>query len=84
MLYISIDSDKYATQWHDMIKFYDLEGYHIRANPQLGQDLRKIFGKGGSMSIPWYILVDEDGDIIKKHASRPSQLKELEVELSLK
>lgn len=31
--------------------------------------------------IPWYLLIDENGNIIIKHASRPSQLKKLEKEL---
>ncbi len=83
ILYISIDRDRYDTQWKDMIKFYDLEGYHIRANEELGNDLRKIFDRDGSLSIPWYILIDENGNIIKEHASRPSNLKELEKEINI-
>jgi thiol-disulfide isomerase/thioredoxin len=84
LLYISIDLDKYDTQWQDMIKFYNLEGYHIRANQELGNDLRRIFDRNGSISIPWYILIDGNGNIIKEHASRPSQLKKLEKEITEK
>ena len=82
MLYISIDRDQDSTQWKNMIKFYKLEGFHVRANEELDAELRKIYDKGGSISIPWYILTDNDGNIVKKHASRPSQLNELEKEIN--
>lgn len=82
MLYISIDSDQDSTQWKNMIKFYNLEGFHVRANKELNTELRKIFDKGGSISIPWYIFMDRDGKILKKHASRPSQINELEKEIN--
>lgn len=83
-LYISIDKEKDQKQWKDMIKFYELEGFHIRANKELDADLKKLFGQDGKMAIPWYILIDEKGNIIKKHASRPSQLKNLENEINIK
>ncbi|MDR3269216.1 MAG: TlpA family protein disulfide reductase [Tannerella sp.] len=73
MLYISIDKDR-DQQWKDMIKFYNLTGNHICANKLLDTDLRKIFDQNGMLSIPWYILVDENGTIIDKHAKSPSQL----------
>lgn len=84
ILYISIDRDENDTKWKDMIKFYNLEGYHIRTNKALDSNLRKVFGQNGSISIPWYILIDENGKIIKTHASRPSQIKELAKELNIK
>lgn len=84
IIYISIDRDEKDAQWKDMIKFYNLEGYHIRTNKALDANLREIFGQNGSISIPWYILIDENGKIIKTHASRPSQIKELEKELNMK
>lgn len=34
-LYVSIDREKDNQQWLDMIKFYDLEGLHLRANEGL-------------------------------------------------
>lgn len=81
ILYISIDRDENESQWKDMIKFYGLEGYHVRANQELNEDLRKIFNRNGSISIPWYLIIDANGNVIEKHASRPSQLNELENEL---
>ncbi len=84
LLYISIDRDENATQWEDMIKFYELEGYHVRANKTLTDNLIKLFDKNGSLYIPWYILVDENGKIIKLRASRPSQIEQLENDLKIK
>jgi len=82
MLYISIDKEEKEKQWKDMIKFYNLSGNHIRANDRLITDLRKIFDQNGSISIPWYIQLDENGDILIKHARQPSDLKGLEKELN--
>lgn len=84
MLYISLDRDQDSTQWKNMIKFYNLEGFHVRANKKLDTELRKIFDRNGSISIPWYILMDSNGKILKKHASRPSQINELEKEINEK
>ena len=81
VLYVSIDVDEREEKWREMIKFFNLEGNHLRANKELDSDLRRIFGKNGSVTIPWYILIDEDGNIVKKHAKRPSQVKDLEKEL---
>ncbi len=80
ILYISTDRDEKDKQWKDMIKFYDLEGYHIRANKLLNADLQRLFGKN-SMSIPWYMLVDENGNILIKNAEPPSQMEKLEKQL---
>ena len=81
-LFISIDRDQDSTQWKNMIKFYKLEGYHVRANAQLITELRKLFDNNGSIYIPWYILIDENGKIVKKHASPPSQINNLEKEIA--
>ncbi|MCK9640126.1 MAG: thioredoxin family protein [Prolixibacteraceae bacterium] len=77
IVYISIDQEVKDKQWKEMIKYYNLEGYHIRASKELDSDLRKIFGQNGSITIPWYLLVDENGKILKEHAKPPSQLTEL-------
>jgi thiol-disulfide isomerase/thioredoxin len=78
-LYISIDNDDSDLKWKEGIKFYGLSGTHIRASENLTMDLYKLFDKKAkgpdySMSIPWYITVDENGNIIKEHAEEPSEI----------
>jgi len=77
MLYISIDGDDQEQTWLNEIKYHRLIGKHIRANKELNLNLRKLFLKNAerpSFSIPWYILIDEQGNIIEERAKRPSQL----------
>lgn len=83
MLYISIEDDNKSAEWENTIKFYDLGGYHLRANEKLKNSMAKLFGReDAAMVIPWYILIDENGNIIEKFANRPSQVKELEKKLT--
>jgi thiol-disulfide isomerase/thioredoxin len=79
LLSISLDKDEADKQWKDMIKYYNLAGYHIRVNKELYADLDTRLDLS---FVPRYILVDENGTIIEKYASFPSQLKELEKQLS--
>ncbi|HKJ42028.1 MAG TPA: TlpA disulfide reductase family protein, partial [Sunxiuqinia sp.] len=51
MLYISTNRDKDDLQWKNMIKYYNLAGYHVRANKKFKEDLKKIIGRFG---IPRY------------------------------
>lgn len=79
LLSISLDKDEADKQWKDMIKYYNLAGYHIRASKELYADLDKTLNLS---FVPRYILVNENGKIIENYASFPSQLKELEKQLS--
>jgi thiol-disulfide isomerase/thioredoxin len=81
ILYISVDREEDSIQWKNMIKFYNLEGYHVQVNKELGAELRKIFDSNGSIAIPWYILMDNTGNIIRKHASPPSRISDVEKEI---
>ncbi|HBB93095.1 MAG: hypothetical protein A2X22_05440 [Bacteroidetes bacterium GWF2_49_14] len=81
VLYISIDKEEKDEQWKEMIKYYGLEGYHIRARQAFCEDLTRIFDQKGSLSIPWYLIIDESGKIISKDASRPSNLDALKKEM---
>ncbi|MFB6318249.1 TlpA family protein disulfide reductase [Saccharicrinis sp. FJH54] len=78
MLYISLTGDNKEQKWKDMIKYYNLTGYHIRANKELKADLEHILG---SYWIPRYLLIDENGNIISNDAKRPSELKDLEKQI---
>jgi thiol-disulfide isomerase/thioredoxin len=82
MLYISLDRDQDSMQWKNMIKFYNLEGYHVRAGKGLDAELRRIYDRNGSVAIPWYMLFDHEGRILVKHAESPSSYDNLEKQLN--
>lgn len=81
ILYISIDEPERDEAWKGMIKFYKLEGSHLRTNKDFTNDLVKIFDQGGNLSIPWYLIINEEGKIVNPKAKRPSNLKGLEGQL---
>lgn len=77
MLYLSLDEEKNDGKWREMVSFYGLNGEHIRASEALLQDLRKLFNQNGTLAVPWYLIVDEKGEIIHLHAPRPSEMDKL-------
>ena len=81
VVYISNDQDDREKLWKNLISFYNLEGYHIRTSKELDADLRRIFNPNSGMAIPWYIIIDENGNIVKEHASKPSEIDKLEEEI---
>lgn len=82
MLYVSIDEDNKNETWKDMIKYYELEGYHIRINEKFYNDLRNLRGRENAFYIPWHFITDGEGNIINMNASGPSEIKKLEKQLS--
>jgi len=77
-IYISIDKENLTQKWKDYIKFYDLTGTHILVN----QDFVKDFEKNHSLvkngiSIPQYLIIDNEGNIVSNNAPRPSNINEL-------
>lgn len=76
-LYICEGRNSKEKVWKEMIKGYELNGYHIMANEKLMADIFNIFGQNGAFSFPRYILIDENGEIIFENAKRPSEIKEL-------
>ena len=81
ILYISTDRIEEDKRWKDMIKYYQLQGNHLRANEDFKADLRKLLGRFG---IPRYLLINEKGEIINDDAERPSELKALEKQIEEK
>lgn len=73
ILYISIDEDKDEKNWKDLIKYSNLEGYHIRANSTLCKDLLKIQNSENGLYVPWHIMFDEKGNKI----TIPSEIADL-------
>ena len=80
MLYISVDKDDRAEKWMEMIKYYQLEGYHIRANEKLYDDIKRLRGED-RFGIPWHFLMDGEGNIIQKYMSGPSEINTLKKQL---
>ncbi len=82
LLYISIDNDENDTKWKSLISDYNLyKGYHVRANTILSNDLTRLFDNDSSVTIPWYMIIDRKGNIMVKHAAKPSNLGTLELQL---
>ena len=77
LLYLSFDQERSMKKWPEMIKFYDLEGDHIRNNDQLYNNLIVEYQNNGSIAIPWYMIVNKKGKIVERHAKRPSDKEEL-------
>ncbi|AWW29412.1 TlpA family protein disulfide reductase [Echinicola strongylocentroti] len=80
MLYISVDKDDKVEKWREMIKYYQLEGYHLIANKDLYKDLRRLRGKD-TFGIPWHILTDGNGNVIEKYAGGSTEIETLEKQL---
>jgi len=77
-LYVSIDKPEKAALWGKMMNKYKLKGYHYLAQGDFLMDFAKNHStiKGG-VSIPQFILVDENGKYVSKNAPRPSQRSKL-------
>ncbi len=77
-LYISIDDKNRKNKWMENIKFHELNGYHFLSNKTFQIDFADNYTlHEGTFSIPQYLIVDEEGNIITKNAPRPSESNEL-------
>jgi thiol-disulfide isomerase/thioredoxin len=70
VLYISLDRGNEKQKWVNMIKYYNLDGYHVLASEKLANDIYKTFGQHMSLMIPRYVIC-KDGKVILKDAKRP-------------
>ena len=70
VLYISLDRGNEKQKWVNMIKYYNLEGYHVLASEKLANDIYKTFGQHMSLMIPYYVIC-KDGKVMLKDAKRP-------------
>lgn len=76
ILYISLDRDDADKKWQEMIKYFGLDGSHVRTTPKMYAELINRFGKNQSFSIPRYLIV-KDGKIVEDDALRPSDQQKL-------
>lgn len=84
-LYIVLAEEEDEKRWRATINVNELKGFHFRANKKFQEELRAVYfadidihgkkneGKRG-FSIPWYLLIDENGQIIARHFKRPSEI----------
>lgn len=80
--YISIDRDTEEERWQKMIHFYELNGDHIRTDSIFRKDMFRQYSEHGrGIEIPWYLLVDEQGKIVVRHAAGPTDLSQLSAEI---
>ena len=81
LLYISIDRQKHQNKWQKRIEKYTLIGYHIIANRNLQKDLwQQIHNLETRVEIPHYLILDKEGDIVVKEASKPADVAALKLQ----
>lgn len=60
VLYISFDKKKDENMWNKTINKYNLIGYHLLASAELAKDIKNVTKMSG---LPWYIIVDKEGNL---------------------
>lgn len=78
-VYISIDEND--SIWKKQINFHELDGYHLRASKSFINYLGEKFYKNQSISVPRYLLIDENGNILDDDLPRPSLIEKLKESL---
>jgi thiol-disulfide isomerase/thioredoxin len=71
-LFISLDRENEKDKWKDLIKYYELSGYHHLANQEFYKDFASEHSRiQNGITIPQYLIVDEKGTIVTNDAPRP-------------
>ena len=71
-VYISVDDDRKL--WENRANSFKLKGYNILASKALNEDIgKKAYNDKRILSIPRYLLVDAEGNIVNDNLPRPSQ-----------
>jgi len=79
-LYITIDKD--TQSWKNAIQTLKLSGYHLLASKELLERLKKEVYESNAITVPKYILVDYQGNILSGNLPRPSDIEGLKVTLN--
>lgn len=82
LVYVSVDNQGYTEKWENYIKYHNLIGYHLHANSTLVGSLKHSIPDFGS--IPRYVIVNENGEVVDFDAKRPSEGEELLEQLTKK
>ena len=78
-IYLSVRYSHFNVEqkWKNMIKKFNLKGYHSLIGAELYDNIMKREGLERPYLIPHYILVDKNGNIVELNAHRPSSKQEL-------
>lgn len=77
-LYISLDKPEQRKKWKQDIKYFDLSGLHLLASKEFFVDFEKNHSlHQGYISIPQYLIIDKEGNLVTNNAPRPSNLDKL-------
>lgn len=78
-IYLSVAYSHFNDEqkWKNMIKKFNLVGFHSLIGVELYDNIMKREGIERPYIIPHYILVDKDGKIVELNALRPSSKQEL-------
>ncbi len=81
LVYLSIDKPELKNKWEKEVKALNLRGYHALADKTLQASIKEIVYNDGTVVIPCYILIDENGKILSTDFKQPSDpLFKLEIE----
>ncbi|MDR2907161.1 MAG: TlpA family protein disulfide reductase [Bacteroidales bacterium] len=76
-VYISIDEDDRADLWKNTVEKLELYGYNIRAQKELISNIKETVFQSQPITIPRYILISPNGELLNINLPRPSTGKEL-------
>ncbi|MDR2906588.1 MAG: TlpA family protein disulfide reductase [Bacteroidales bacterium] len=76
-VYISIDEDDRVDLWKNTVEKLGLYGYNIRAQKELIGDIKETVFQSQPITIPRYILISPNGELLNINLPRPSAGKEL-------
>ena len=75
MVYIAFEYELDREKWKNMIKAFDLSGYHFISTNEFKADFEKYAGK--ISGYPTYLIVDRHGRIVENKACLPSDQEKL-------
>jgi len=76
-VYITIDEEKLDAMWKTQVEHYHLYGYNLRASKALFNDIQQRVYKLNPFTVPRYLLLDAEGNIVNNNLPRPQALDKL-------
>lgn len=78
LLYLSIDEKRFNEYWQKSINNLHLGGFHLRvSNEKLYQDIVEKIYLEEKVTIPRYVLLSPDGEVLNSNLPRPSSQNKL-------